>query len=44
VDVGNIITKYLPSIKLRDVKEIENIIPLITKAHENRHNWKPYDK
>ena len=36
--------KYWPSIKLRDLKDIENIIPIIRKGHENRHNWKPYNE
>lgn len=35
--------KYWPVIKLRDVKEIDHIIPLIKKAYENRHNWEPYN-
>ena len=35
--------KYWPVIKLRDVREIDHIIPLIEKAYENRHNWEPYN-
>ncbi len=35
--------KYWPVIKLRDVKEIDPIIPLIKKAYDNRHNWEPYN-
>lgn len=36
--------KYWPSIKLRDIKEINHLIPLIDKAYENRHNWEPYNE
>ena len=36
--------KYWPAIKLRDIKEIDHLIPLIKKAYENRHNWEPYNE
>lgn len=36
--------KYWPSIKLRDLKEIEKILPIIKRGYENRHIWKPYNQ
>ncbi|MFW9970053.1 MAG: hypothetical protein ACFFDF_07610 [Candidatus Odinarchaeota archaeon] len=36
--------KYWPSIKLRVIDDIKNIISLIHEAFQNRNNWNPYNE
>lgn len=36
--------KSWPGMKLRRIEEINDFLPIISKAHKNRYNWRPYNE